>query len=94
MSVCMYVSVCLCLCIDSYHPEEVGRRYDDIQISHDKYRLHDDIIYIPHVTNSKYLRNTSMRYVNCKQHGMSWLAQFHNLHVGTPAALSKSFCEL
>ena len=24
--------------------EEVGRGYDDIQMSHDKYRLHDDII--------------------------------------------------
>ena len=25
-------------------PEEVGRGYDDIQMSHDKYRLHDDVI--------------------------------------------------
>ena len=32
------------LLIYSSIPEEVGRGYDDIQMSHDKYRLRDDII--------------------------------------------------
>ena len=36
----------LCVALEGHcsPPEEVGRGYDDIQMSHDKYRLHDNII--------------------------------------------------
>ena len=37
----LYKSIRSELCSRS---EEVGRGYDDIQMSHDKYRLQDDII--------------------------------------------------
>ena len=33
--------------------EEVGKGYDDIQMSHDKYRLHDDILHILHSARDK-----------------------------------------
>ena len=38
--------LCMSLTLGKQTAEEVpvGRRYDDIQMSHDKYRLHDDII--------------------------------------------------
>ena len=72
-----------------YSSEEVGRGYGDIQLSHDKYRLHNNILHSGHDKIFDILVRVTYTASSMACRG---LAQFHDL--GAPAALSKSFCDL